>query len=656
MPPPSKRRKLSSVTEEYIPQAEKNDLMGQMASHPHQIEHPPLAEPTSQSRRVEEVHLEIRNVSPGGSGHKHYRRQGTAASTDDATAIGLVTVSVAVDELGATVAQTTISPGTNIGVFPTTSTTTLTNLAGPPSTLASTESAQTPTSLEPSTLPASGLPSDSSDVAIAVASVSSPVPGNTSSDDAIPTDSKVPVVTSSASADLSTASEAALTSSSSSGIEDAGEANSTTSIVTSTGLSGSGSADVAILLASVTGSSASNSLNQSAFATTFSDSESSTPIDSSTISVTGSLTSDSASSITTSASASASASVSESDSSSLPFGVFLATLRNGREVTLTQSSEPYETTFSGGQVSTIPAYTSSNIRSSPLSTITDGDQTSTVYSTITNSGENSGPSTITSVQIGSDADAGAVATGGAPPPVSSATASATSGGGGSSNNDDTPPTPVLAGGVVGGVAGLAVVVLLALFFIRWYRRRGQLGQHQALPSGAVMSPEPDADLGGSTTGGSSRNPGMAERAGLMPLAGAAGFFRHFNRSSEQPAEPAERGFTRVSGRKLPSAFSEGMSSHPSQAVPLSYTDHDRNNNNNMSNTSFYHDSAGSYDGEGDVPTTPNPFAEPEAENITLSPGPQRKPTIRNGGPYSANSAPMSPPGSAERGSRFTEQV
>lgn len=369
-------------------------------------------------------------------------------------------------------------------------------------------------------------------------------------------------------------------------------------------------------------------------------------------------------------SAPASASTTAPESSLLPFGVFFATLEDGTVTRLTRSSEPYTTTFSDGRVSTIVPFSSSGPRSSPLSTVTDGDRTSVVFSTQTLAADTSriAASTIYSTDI---AGVGAVGTAGTldETPVSSASASATNNN--NDDSDDSPPTPVLAGGVVGGVAGLAVVVLIAMFFIRWYRRRGHLGGHHALPSGAAMPPGHDADTGDSMGGGSSRNPGMAERAGLMPLAGAVpGFFRHINRSSEQPSEPSERGFTRVSGRKLPSAFSEGMSNHNPQAMPLNYTDHDRN----LSSTSFYRDSAGFYggDGEDDGPNTPMRRNAPGGENIMLSPGPRRTPTVKHGGPYTMRPSTVSPstpppgtaatygrsdtPGSAERGSRFTEQV
>ncbi|KAK4548566.1 hypothetical protein LTR36_009476 [Oleoguttula mirabilis] len=173
---------------------------------------------------------------------------------------------------------------------------------------------------------------------------------------------------------------------------------------------------------------------------------------------------------------------------------------------------------------------------------------------------------------------------------------------------------------------------------------------------------------------------MAERAGLMPMMGAVpALFRHQNRSQDQQSEPSERGFTRVSGRKLPSSFSPGMSSPP-PTMPLSGPDL------NLSTTSFYRDSAGFYGGEGGgAGGAMSPTAAAAPEELTLSPGPQRRPTVHAGGPYvmsppaSSPSSPsnpadsaLSPPGTGttatfdrsdtpssldpNRGSRFTEEV
>ncbi|KAK0829092.1 hypothetical protein LTR73_004726 [Friedmanniomyces endolithicus] len=328
----------------------------------------------------------------------------------------------------------------------------------------------------------------------------------------------------------------------------------------------------------------------------------------------------------------------EASSQTLAAAFYLATLADGAVQTLSRASQSYITTFSDGSVATIPAATGSYV----TTTGADG-VTSVVYETTSAAGSGAEQSTITSIATIGGANVQGTAT--SSTTSSSTTGAALNGGSGGSNNTTAPPGTI-AGGVVGGAAGLAVILLIAMLFLRYYRRRSQLG-HQALPANAGLSPEPDhtRDL--------SRGPGMAERAGLMPALGAAvpALFRHSNRSAEGPA-PSERSFTRVSGRKLPSSFSPGMSTTgapppppPPPGMPLAGSEH------NLSTTSFYRDSSGFYGGgssntgaESSVsPGEGAPLAAAgAAEALTLSPGPQRRPTVHTGGPYTMSSPPMGP--------------
>ncbi|KAH9843328.1 hypothetical protein Tdes44962_MAKER07522 [Teratosphaeria destructans] len=234
----------------------------------------------------------------------------------------------------------------------------------------------------------------------------------------------------------------------------------------------------------------------------------------------------------------------------------------------------------------------------------------------------------------------------------------TSTGAGSSSREDgadSATTGAIAGGVVGGAAGIALLLVAALLFLKWWRRNRMNTGHQALPANSGMSAEGDhpTDF--------SRGPGMAERAGMMPAALAAvpALFRHHDRSAPSTeSEPSERGFTRVSGRKLPSNFSPGMTGPPPPDMPLSRPDR------NLSGTSFYRDSGGFYGGESFPPEDPAPIG---AGAMTLSPGPQRRPTVHAGGPYRMSSRRS--PGAAmfdrsdtpssldpNRSSRFQENV
>jgi hypothetical protein len=243
-------------------------------------------------------------------------------------------------------------------------------------------------------------------------------------------------------------------------------------------------------------------------------------------------------------------------------------------------------------------------------------------------------------------------------PTTTAPSSASSTSSSNNNSDDTPPPSVLAGGIVGGVAGLAVLVLTAMIFLRWYRKR--MAGMNAL-TGA------EAALGSGGAGGMSERGRTAPV--LAPLLG--GVFK--NRKSRAVEETTgERGFQRISGRKLPSAFSAGMTSAPPPMLMPSAFDSDRN----MSTTSVYRDST--YYGAGG-----SPFDDPDDEigtNETIMPGPARQARVHP--PYamsptsalSENASPTSPtfpiqgyrltPESGHmmssfdgsRGSRFTEEV
>ena len=345
--------------------------------------------------------------------------------------------------------------------------------------------------------------------------------------------------------------------------------------------------------------------------------------------------------------------------------MFLATLSNGDVVTVTRSDDPFTTTFADGRVSTIsPSSSRTGSSSGGGGSTTDSGESSRTTATRTSDDESSETqtsqqrSTETSVNFVTDPNQTMQAPASGTGSSVTSTSSAGGGGGGGGSNSTAPPATI-AGGVVGGAAGIAILILIALVFLRWWKRRAQNGHH-ALPPSSEATPDPDV------TSSMRGQPGMAERAGLRPLVGAVpAFFRHSNRSSEPPVPPSERGFTRVSGRKLPSQFSAGMTSAqspPPPTMPLSHPgamSPDPEHERNLSSHSFYRDSDGFYGGEGPNVTAYNPNAAnnnmasftghspspseslenpnagrgPTPEEMTLSPGPQRTPTVHRGGPY-----------------------
>ena len=129
-----------------------------------------------------------------------------------------------------------------------------------------------------------------------------------------------------------------------------------------------------------------------------------------------------------------------------------------------------------------------------------------------------------------------------PPPSSN-----TNGGSGGSS---APPTQDLVGGIVGGVAGLAMIFVILLLLFRW--RRGKLNNRR------TISPPVAQTIG---PGGVPQSGNMTQRSSTAPIA-AAGFFRSLRPASSQTATtadtaPSERGFQKISGRKLPSVLASG---------------------------------------------------------------------------------------------------
>lgn len=317
--------------------------------------------------------------------------------------------------------------------------------------------------------------------------------------------------------------------------------------------------------------------------------------------------------------------------------LYLLTQSDGEVSTITRSDEPFTTSLSGGSEIVVPASSSaaseSDISASSVSayvTTISNDQTtvrSTAFSTASASPTQTSSDDPNGVGFAGVAGDGATATSNG---VSSTSAPADT-----NDGDDEPaPAGTIAGGVVGGAAGLALVALIIMLFLRQYKKRAQLGR-VALPANAA------GPVAGGSTGSASGGRGMAERAGLMPLVGAIpALFRHQNGSQNSGSETGERGFQRVAGRKLPSAFSEGMTGPPQPTMsppPTMPLVGDDGHERNLSSHSFYRDSAGFYGGDGSTATSPNPFSDSNlpaaaagsaaAHQMVMSPGPQRRPTI-----------------------------
>ena len=145
---------------------------------------------------------------------------------------------------------------------------------------------------------------------------------------------------------------------------------------------------------------------------------------------------------------------------------------------------------------------------------------------------------------------------------------------------------------------------------------------------------------------------MTQAAATRSSYVAPSFLNRFSGASRSTVETSgtgERGFQRVSGRKLPSAFSEGMTSEQFAARPQG----------TLSNSSFYTDDKGFYGGAGVASkdfgkeTGDKPITGAVGRDERVMPSPARTPIIhhpedappwgtsRNGG-GSTLSPPQSP--------------
>jgi hypothetical protein len=232
-------------------------------------------------------------------------------------------------------------------------------------------------------------------------------------------------------------------------------------------------------------------------------------------------------------------------------------------------------------------------------------------------------------------------------------------------NSSTASPPVIVGGVVGGVAGLAILVFLLMGLIRWWKKK-----HQSM----LLLGDGDAATGAETTRDGPPSPlpgGMTQRRSLafgVPavLASMTGYKRASQKTETDrtisSTAGSERGFYRVSGRKLPSVLQSGGDGYGGEI-----------NTNTLSGSSFYRDSQGFYGGPGS-PTSPShppgtrPFQRDSGIPV-MRPSPARTPVTEQS-PFSAFPTPLDPPPprpdvltrsqapsqDGSQRSRFTEEV
>jgi hypothetical protein len=286
-------------------------------------------------------------------------------------------------------------------------------------------------------------------------------------------------------------------------------------------------------------------------------------------------------------------------SSATPVSISAA-LNPALNSTIISSSSLFSSTFLPSKSSALVSLSASNSVSVAASSRLSSSDSDEIASSRFGSATGSPSAGATTYYGGAGVGAGGPAnTAAAPAQTSAAT-------GASATGSTTPlQTPQVVGSVVGSLAGAALILAIILLLLQRHKRR----------RGALQLTNDET---------TDRSPPMTQdlsRNNRIPSA----FLHRFSGMSRSTAETStsvgERSFQRVSGRKLPSAFSEGMTSEQFSR------------GGTLSGSSFYQDDQGTYGGPGfskelgkEIGSTPKAAG---AGTMNIRPGPARTPVIRH---------------------------
>ncbi|EFQ86309.1 hypothetical protein CFE70_002418 [Pyrenophora teres f. teres 0-1] len=244
--------------------------------------------------------------------------------------------------------------------------------------------------------------------------------------------------------------------------------------------------------------------------------------------------------------------------------------------------------------------------------------------------------------------------GNAPGTVTSSAAATSTASGAAASSPSPLETPQVVGSIIGSLAGAALILALILLLLRRHKRQR---------GGALQL------TGDDHTDNAQSVRQAPVSSNLVPAAFLHRFSAMSSKTADTTTSAGEKSFQRVSGRKLPSAFSEGMTSEQFAG------------GSTMSGSSFYQDEHGVYVG----PALSKEFGKEigdtslnrESGPMNIRPSPAKTPVIRHpddGNPFSDRNY-LSPPQSpntelpprgtlgrslpsadGSRSSRFTENV
>ncbi|KAK7967766.1 uncharacterized protein PG986_002043 [Apiospora aurea] len=207
---------------------------------------------------------------------------------------------------------------------------------------------------------------------------------------------------------------------------------------------------------------------------------------------------------------------------------------------------------------------------------------------------------------------------------------------GSSDSGSKPTPPgTVAGSVIGSVAGVAFLLVLALMLLRWKKRQNalKLRDSNKSPGGLITGagvaagkdnpfddPHPPATANSSAMS-QRRSAPFAIPAALANLTGSQK--RYSDRTDAASVEGGEKGFQKVSGRKLPSVLhygGDGYSEPSNRDTVMS----------DQSSMSYYRDSQGFFGGPGMPRLALGSPMRPESGVPVFHEGPARKAQTETG--------------------------
>ncbi|KAF9741898.1 hypothetical protein PMIN06_007989 [Paraphaeosphaeria minitans] len=252
---------------------------------------------------------------------------------------------------------------------------------------------------------------------------------------------------------------------------------------------------------------------------------------------------------------------------------------NNSTTSMTSSSSASSASSASSPLNLTSSRSSSRLSSSSSSSASSSPRSSTFSSTqsaVTSSAVSA--QTTSLVWVASSTVGGGGAGGFADPAGTSATSTPTVAPVTDARSSGPLETPQVVGTVVGSLAGSALLLWLLLFLIKRHKQKQRGGALQL-----TGDDQTDREISQTMTQ-------TAARTSFVPPS----FLNRFSgasRSTVDTSSTGEKSFQRISGRKLPSAFSEGMTSEQFASGRGEGT---------MSGSSFYHDDKGWYGGPGVV--------------------------------------------------------